>query len=601
MLARFSTASKVLSPRSPEAAQVSSPGKRASGVASPRLKLSLDNQSSDKTDLIHAVLTQLDQLIRRMDEIKHAKLRSVRLGGELRGLLGKAEDELKAHADTFKKHETSAGLNIQLQNFQATLFAVVPIIDVIHAKKFLVNSFVKRNIQFAFQEISSYYSSLFTELSLAVARDSGSAAEAAVLAALSQNQQVPEEVEDYDAMYLTAHQYYFGHGKEKNVEQAFRLYLTAAKNKQVDAMVCVGCMYREGLATEKDQETALQWFHQAADSGSIDGTYYLGLLLMEKAALISHAQKQQEAYAQAHVHLVQSACRGFACAQFTLGNIYLNGTMGIPADTAKAQDLFKQASSSKHVPANVALGKMLMDQGEKSQAAYHFNQAIIHSKECTEPCIVEAMHHLGRLYLQGDGVPKDLKRGLSSLCQAANAGNTSAKEELAQIVLEENPNEALQLILDVNSPQAAFLRGCIFESPGFRSLQTALFHYTAAAEQGHVQAAMRAASLFYSGYSESKLAPNRAKAFHMYSVAAVANNSDALNALGLMHEEGIGCQLDLQQAAKCLKQAADLGNPYAHFNYGCLLRDGKGVEKDETQAHWHFRQAKQLGYPRSNP
>ena len=50
--------------------------------------------------------------------------------GELRGLLGKAEDELKAHADTFKKHEASAGLNIQLQNFQATLFALVPIVDV---------------------------------------------------------------------------------------------------------------------------------------------------------------------------------------------------------------------------------------------------------------------------------------------------------------------------------------------------------------------------------------------------------------------------------------------------------------------------------------
>ncbi|KAF0719422.1 Aste57867_1055 [Aphanomyces stellatus] len=597
---------KPLSPTTEKPRPTGSPVKPvvAAQLQSPRLKLNPalqdDNQAVEKVELVDEIIAQLTQLISRMDDVKPTKLRSVRLGGELRGLLGKAEDEVSAHAETFKTYAPSSpGLHIQLQNFLASLHGLLPTIEAIHAKKFLVNTFVKRSIQFAFQEISSYYSSIFTELSLAVAKATGSAAEAAVLAALSKPpEEAPVEDEedtvDYDAMCLLGHRHFFGHGKEKDMTQAFRLYLEAAKNKQVDAMVCVGRMLRDGLGTDSDMEAAQQWFTQAAEEGSIDGVAHLGLLLMDKAAVATHPQKKQETYAMAIVRLVQAADRGIPSAQYAAGNIYLMGKLG-SVDRIKAQEWFVKASALNDPKADLALGKLFYEEPDKVRATHHFLKASKDVETATEAC-----YYLGRIYTLGEDIKADRNRGEAYFRQAADAGHTAARVELAELLLPTDPIQAFHYLLRIDNesamPHVSFLRGCVFESPPLRSLPTALRHYAAAAELGHAKAALRAAAMHYSGLVEPKMAPNRAKAYAMYEIAAAKKDAEALNALGLMCEEGQGCPLDLAKAAAFLREAAALESAHGHFNYGCLLQHGKGVEKNSGEAKWHFQQAMQLGY-----
>lgn len=115
----------------------------------------------------------LDELVALLDGVDPKKLVAIRLGGELRGLLGKAQDEFCAYESSFADYAGHVGVSIALQNFAASLHQVFGLATRLQAAKFLLNKTFKREVTFAFQEINSYYTSLFMELSMAVARRSG--------------------------------------------------------------------------------------------------------------------------------------------------------------------------------------------------------------------------------------------------------------------------------------------------------------------------------------------------------------------------------------------------------------------------------------------
>lgn len=132
------------------------------------------SESSSGHDFVDDVRETLDQLVTQLDSLDPKKLTAIRLGGELRGLLGKAQDEFGAYEDAFIEHAAQVGVSIALQNFSASLAQVFAIVARLQtAKSFLLNKKFKREVLFAFQEINSYYTSLFMELSMAVAKRSG--------------------------------------------------------------------------------------------------------------------------------------------------------------------------------------------------------------------------------------------------------------------------------------------------------------------------------------------------------------------------------------------------------------------------------------------
>ncbi|GLD99942.1 hypothetical protein PINS_up008670 [Pythium insidiosum] len=135
------------------------------------------NNSTNDPDsgrgFVREVRTNLEKLVAQLDAVDPRKLAAIRLGGELRGLLGKAQDEFLAYESSFLDHASKVGVLIALQNFAASLHQVYPIIERLQTAKFLLNRTFKRDVLFAFQEINSYYTSLFMELSMAVAQHAG--------------------------------------------------------------------------------------------------------------------------------------------------------------------------------------------------------------------------------------------------------------------------------------------------------------------------------------------------------------------------------------------------------------------------------------------
>ncbi|KAG6971321.1 hypothetical protein JG687_00002133 [Phytophthora cactorum] len=184
-----------------------------------------DRTTSDSGDkpgrsFVDDVREILEQLVTQLDSVDPRKLLAVRLGGELRGLLGKAQDEFAAYETEFMEHASNEGVSVALQNFSASLTQVSAIAERLHTAKFMLNRTFKREVLFAFQEINSYYTSLFMELSMAVARRSGIDPQPET--------PPPEPVEvpapTGDEICLEAHQYFFGHGVAKNLRKAFELY-----------------------------------------------------------------------------------------------------------------------------------------------------------------------------------------------------------------------------------------------------------------------------------------------------------------------------------------------------------------------------------------
>lgn len=60
-----------------------------------------------------------------------------------------------------------------------------------------------------------------------------------------------------------------------------------------------------------------------------------------------------------------------------------------------------------------------------------------------------------------------------------------------------------------------------------------------------------------------------------------------------MYEDGEGCEFDFAKAAELFHQAALSNHPHAHFNLGCLLEKGKGVEQNHSAARSHLQK---VGY-----
>lgn len=89
---------------------------------------------------------------------------------------------------------------------------------------------------------------------------------------------------------------------------------------------------------------------------------------------------------------------------------------------------------------------------------------------------------------------------------------------------------------------------------------------------------------------------NRALDYVRKAVKENPADANALCHLGMFYEQGIGTDVNMEQALTCYRQAAEMGNPMAYFNLGVCYFYGKGVtENIETALKW-VRQAAEMDY-----
>jgi TPR repeat protein len=147
------------------------------------------------------------------------------------------------------------------------------------------------------------------------------------------------------------------------------------------------------------------------------------------------------------------AQKGDADAAFNLGQAYRLGR-GVPADSALAKKWFEAAANKGHVDAQVSLGLLLFDSGDRTTAMSWLKKAA----DKGEP---RALLVVGTALFNGDGLSQDPILGYAFVSRAAAQGLAPAKSTLAEmdkILTVEERRKGVALALSAaksGAPQSA--------------------------------------------------------------------------------------------------------------------------------------------------
>jgi TPR repeat protein len=125
--------------------------------------------------------------------------------------------------------------------------------------------------------------------------------------------------------------------------------------------------------------------------------------------------------------------KGDADAAFNLGQAYRLGR-GVPADSALAKRWFERAATKGHVDAQVSLGLLLFDSGDRGAAMAWLRKAA----DKGEP---RALLVVGTALFNGDGLKQDPILGYAYVHRAAAQGLAPAKSTLAEMDRIMTPEE----------------------------------------------------------------------------------------------------------------------------------------------------------------
>ncbi len=119
------------------------------------------------------------------------------------------------------------------------------------------------------------------------------------------------------------------------------------------------------------------------------------------------------------------AQKGDADAAFNLGQAYRLGR-GVAASSSEAAKWFEKAAAKEHLDAQVSLGLLLFDSGDRARALHWLLKAAARN----EP---RAMLVTGTALFNGDGLPRDAIRGYAYVSHAAAQGLQPAQTTLAEM------------------------------------------------------------------------------------------------------------------------------------------------------------------------
>jgi len=156
--------------------------------------------------------------------------------------------------------------------------------------------------------------------------------------------------------------------------------------------------------------------------------------------------------------------------------------------------------------------------------------------------IAEAQLRLGRMLLEGRGIPKDERAAFACFLSAAKAGDIDATNMLGR---------------------------CYENGWGTaRDFARAAAHYAVAAEAGLAWAQYNLGHLLLDG---NGVARDRDAAFRWYFAAAAQGHERAMNLLARCHEEGWGCPRDPAAARAWYRRSAEAGYFRGAYNYATIL------------------------------
>lgn len=219
----------------------------------------------------------------------------------------------------------------------------------------------------------------------------------------------------YAASYEEGNQAYLN----KDYALALKILKPLATQGHSQAQITMGLIYEGGHGVPKDVDEATRWYLMAAKQGEPMVQHFMGVKYFQ-------GQGVEQNYLEAAKWWAMAAKAGIADSQFNLGLMYYRG-LGITKDYVKAGELFEAAAIQDHGDAQYSLAVMHAF-GQSKEKNYAI--AIKWFRKAAEQDMPQAQYNIGVFYENAYGVEKNLNEAKRWYQLAAAQGLQEAADKL---------------------------------------------------------------------------------------------------------------------------------------------------------------------------
>lgn len=425
--------------------------------------------------------------------------------------------------------------------------------------------------------------------------------------------------DNVEAMLRLGNMYEQGIGIEKDPDKAIEWYVLASEKKCPTAMAYLGTMCAQGKDMKKNAKEARRWYQKAVNHAKDHMKPYdsesellraLNWMLMRDDPDQVHEDDWEETARDAYLMGDYEECCAF-CEKIAKMHPEVN------LRERETDSLFGETWAGLALPYQASLEKITFVRGDAVfETADEYWKA---AKEMENEKWYEAankyyeksallgnprgIHALAVNHIEGNGVPKDVKKGVELMQQAAMCGDENAQTNLGlyyldgKCGLEQDAKEAyryLKQAADAGAARAVRLLGEMYaEGHGVKQdLSRAVELYQAALEAGDVRAAYELAWVYREQKLEDK---DHEKELYYYEKAASMDHRAACVEVGQYYLLDGTSNADYDKAEKYLRKAVSLGSENCFENLGLLYGGESFGRADGPQAIYWYKKAAEQG------
>lgn len=278
---------------------------------------------------------------------------------------------------------------------------------------------------------------------------------------------------------------------------------------------------------------------------------------------------RDEGYHAASFHYFSKAAEmGHPYARNAVATAFLNGR-GVEKNEQRGQKLLLEAANAGSKEASYNLG-LFYKTGQKG-FPQDKTKALQYYKKAFDLGEISSGYYIGKMYRDGDGIPRDMNQACSWFTWAASLNHAESAYEMAWFYREK-------------------LQGTSLSS----DLEKMMDYYTKAAELKHRSAQAELGSIYFSGSFGVKV--NIQKAFDYLYPAALADHAAAQGNLAFLYFLEKYGKRNPEAAYYWSRRAAVSGDSQGQFVYAFLLGSGEVSKADEQKAREWLKKSADQGY-----
>ena len=369
-----------------------------------------------------------------------------------------------------------------------------------------------------------------------------------------------------------------GYGVKQNTNFGLFYINEASKLDCADATYFIARLYELGYyGYKKDSIMALQYYEKSAEQGSFEGKVTSGDIYYDGGDTLKAIKYWKSAYEHVKKNLlIKEQEKKLARVAYNLGCLSSSN----PEKEVETKNYFKTSAELGHVEGQVSYGNCCLQgygmERDSVQAVYWYKQAALQNH-------VGAMCVLPEFYYDAHENDSTILWGTKPECR--DSVDIQYLVGAAYYVKEDYENAEVwwKKAASQNQMDAILWLYLHYDEDKNDSL-TAFEYLRQAVDLEQPNALCEMGYYYLNGYIVSK---DISKAIDYYERSAKLGCLVSYSYLGLIYFWNKYGVKNRQRAAAYWKQGAEAGNPECQYNYGCVLKKGRGVKKDKQQAiHW---------------